>query len=274
MPPLLWNYARRSLGALVGIQFCGHFKSWSDAVKASSGYEEEGILNKAVEAVRKVRNGEMAFERDGVPFPEMQHNFPLLWALTRAAASHGRLHILDFGGALGSSYYQSRQLLRPCSALKWAIVEQPSHVVAGNKEFANSELGFYDSIESAFEKNDYDVLLLSGVIQYLPDPLNFLSQVLDRGISTIIVDRTPFMENGISRLTVQYVPRTIYRASYPAWFLSEKEVLSKFEKQYETIASWPALDKHDPQGGRAAYKGFLFELRNGSKPSVRDIRNP
>jgi hypothetical protein len=27
------------------------------------------------------------------------------------------------------------------------------------------------------------------------------------------------------------------------------------------MATWPALDKHHPEGGRAEYKGFLFELR-------------
>jgi len=260
-PPILWKYARRSLGPLTEIQFCGNFKSWSEAAKVSSGYDEQGILNKTIEAVRKVTNGQMAFERDGVPFHEMQHNFPLVWALMRAAGSYGRLHVLDFGGALGSSYYQSRQLLSSCSSLKWAVVEQPSHVAAGNKEFATSELAFYESIESACKENDYDVLLLSGVIQYLPDPLSFLSHVLDRRIPSIIVDRTPFIANGMSRLTVQHVPKRIYRACYPAWFLSEKDFIAKFVRQYERIATWPALDKHNPKGGRAEYKGFLFEFR-------------
>ena len=266
MPPRLWDIARSSLGPLTQIQFRGNFKTWAEAVDASSGYDGERILNSTIEAVRKVITGEMAFERDGVPFREMQHNVPLVQALMRAAVHHGRLHVLDFGGALGSSYHQSRQLLSACAAVKWAIVEQPSHVAAGNTEFANAELAFYESIDAAFKANDYDVLLLSGVIQYLRDPIEFLSQVLDRRIPSIIIDRTPFMVNGVARLTVQTVPRRIYRASYPAWFLSEKDFLATFETRYEQIATWPALDKHHPRGGRAEYKGFLFELRNESKP--------
>jgi putative methyltransferase (TIGR04325 family) len=244
------------------IQFSGHFSSWDEAARVSLGYDQEGILTTTIEAVRKVINGEMAFERDSVPFPEMQYHFPLLWALMRTTARRQRLHVLDFGGALGSSYFQSRHLLDTCQVLKWAIVEQPSHVNVGSKEFANSELSFYRSIECACEDNEYDVLLLSGVIQYLPDPLAFLSHVLDRRIPSIIVDRTPFMTNGIARLTVQHVPKRIYPASYPAWFLSENEFLATFAGQYERLATWPALDKHNPQGGRAEYKGFLFELRS------------
>lgn len=263
MPRVVWNYVCRPLSELLGkqIRFVGHYNSWQEAEAVSSGYEAAVILDKAIIASRKVRRGEIAFERDGVPFREMQHNFPLVWALMKAAATYGRLHVLDFGGALGSSYFQSRQILGSCPSLKWAIVEQASHVIAGNKEFANPELAFYGSIESACKENEYDVLLLSSVIQYLPDPLGFLSHVLERRIPFIFVDRTPFMVNGISRLTVQRVPKRIYRACYPAWFLSEKDFIAKFVGQYETVATWPALDRHHPEGGRAEYKGFLFELR-------------
>jgi putative methyltransferase (TIGR04325 family) len=265
IPDSLVHYARSSFGLFVNrIQFMGDFKSWSEADKEAAGYDQKHILDKTLEAVRKVINGEMAFERDGVPFPRMQYNFPLLSALMRIAERHGRLHVLDFGGSLGSTYFQSRGRLNSCPDLRWAVVEQASHVAVGNKEFANEELSFYDSIESACKDNEYDVLLLSGVLQYLPDPLTFLSSIVGRRIPAIIIDRTPFMVNGVARLTVQHVPKRIYSASYPAWFFSEHEFLAKFETQYENIATWSALDKHHPQGGRAEYKGFLFELRKAS----------
>ncbi len=262
IPDRLAYYARSSFGPFAErIQFRGDFKSWAEADKESAGYDEKHILEQTIAAVRKVINGEMAFERDGVPFPRMQYNCPLVSALLRIAGRHGRLHVLDFGGSLGSTYFQSRGVLNSCSDIRWAIVEQASHVAAGNKEFANDELAFYHSIASACHDHKYDVLILSGVLQYLPDPSAFVSSILGRRIPAIIIDRTPFMVNGVARLTVQHVPKKIYPASYPAWFLSEHELLQHFEAQYEIIATWPALDKHHPQGGRAEYKGFLFELR-------------
>jgi len=191
----------------------------------------------------------------------MEYNFPLAWALMRAAARNGRLHVLDFGGALGSTYFQSNTLVNATPHLKWAIVEQPAHVEAGSKEFGNEELSFYRTIEDACKSDEFDVLLLSGVLQCLPDPFGFIDSVVERRISSVILDRTPFMTNGITRLTVQHVPASIYPASYPAWFFSENELLAKFEKHYDRIATWPALDKHHPEGGRAEYKGFLFELK-------------
>jgi len=268
LPRFLWDHACRPLGEILGkhIRFVGHYDSWEEAKAASTGYEDKVILEKSIDATRKVRKGEVAFERDGLTFCEMEPNFPVLWALTRVAARHGRLHVLDFGGALGTSYFQSRAFINSCRDLKWAIVEQPAHVAAGSKEFGNSELSFYGTIASACRENEYDVLLLSSVIQYLPDPLGFLSDVIRLRIPSIILDRTPFMANGTSRLTVQHLPEWIYSASYPAWFLSENDVLANFGSEYDKIATWTALDKHHPQGGRADYKGFLFELRNPSKP--------
>jgi putative methyltransferase (TIGR04325 family) len=264
-PPIVWQRVRRILSGIRGgqIRFVGNFRSWAEAQAASTsnGYSTELILDRTIEAIRRVKNGEAAFERDSVTFQELEYHFPLAWALMRAAARHGRLHVLDFGGALGSTYSQSRPLLDSTPSLKWAIVEQLGHVEAGKKEFTNQELSFHRTVEEACRYQQCDVLLLSGVLQCLPDPLGFLDSVLNLGIPSVILDRTPFMLNGIPRLTVQHVPDWIYPASYPAWFLSGHEVMAKFAKRYDKIASWPALDKHHPEGGSAEYKGFLFEMK-------------
>jgi putative methyltransferase (TIGR04325 family) len=38
--------------------------------------------------------------------------------------SQNKLSILDFGGALGSSYFQNRNILKNKLNFKWGIVEQ------------------------------------------------------------------------------------------------------------------------------------------------------
>jgi len=261
-PRLLDKMSRASLfGNTYGIRFCGDYNSWAQAAAASTGYGAQEILDRTFEAAQKVKSGDAAFERDGVTFDEREYNFPLVWALMRSAVRHGRLHVLDFGGSLGSVYFQSRHLIEPLRSLKWAIIEQPSHVEVGKREFSNEELSFHCTIEEACKNERFDVLLLSGVLQCLPDPMGFLDSVLGRRIPSVVLDRTPFMTNGTTRLTIQHVPEWIYSASYPSWFFSEKELLGEIVKQYDEIAEWPALDRHHPQGGRAEYRGFLFELR-------------
>src|SRR5262249_10178309 len=113
VPPLLWRGARKVVSCMTGrdIRFIEGFESWKQAEAASKGYGAENILAHTVESARKVKNGDAAFERDGVAFAKMEHHFPLAWALMRATAITGRLHVLDFGGGLGSTYYQLRNLL-------------------------------------------------------------------------------------------------------------------------------------------------------------------
>jgi putative methyltransferase (TIGR04325 family) len=234
-------------------------------MSASEGYSACTILDRAVQATRKVKDGQAAFERDGIVFPMMEANLSLVGALKRAAARYGRWHVLDFGGALGSTYFQSREYASASVPVKWAIVEQPAHVEAGMREFASEELSFYRTIDEACSDAAYEVLLLSGVIQYLPDPHDFLDMVLKRQFPFVIIDRVPLMINGTTRLTVQHVPKRIYPASYPSWFFSERDILRRFKQSYERVSVWPALDRHHPEGGRAEYKGFLFELRNELK---------
>jgi len=259
VPAFLLDHLRQLTGTK--IRFAGDFKSWTDAEGVSTGYSSKEILEQTIKAVRRVRDGKAAFERDGVAFQAMERNSPLAWALKRVADRHGRLHIIDFGGSLGSTYHQMCATRASLVDVKWAIIEQPAHVDAGTREFANAELSFHTTIEEACMTDQFEVLLLSGVLQCLRDPFSFLHSVLDWKIPAIILDRTPFIIDGTTRLTVQHVPKRIYPASYPAWFFCEKQVLSKFANHYNQVATWPALDKHHPEGGRAHYKGFLFELK-------------
>src|SRR5215470_7799412 len=102
-PRMLEKMSRAPLfGNTYGIRFCGDYNSWAQAAADSTGYGTQEILDRTFEAAQKVKSGKAVFERDGVAFDEMEYNFPLVWALMRSAARHGRLHILDFGGSLGS----------------------------------------------------------------------------------------------------------------------------------------------------------------------------
>lgn len=265
-PPVLWRGMRTARTAAPakadGIVFRGDYSSWDEAEKASTRYDAPEILEKTRAAMLKMRNGEAVAERDSVVFDKAEYSFPLLAGLLRATAGFGRLSVLDFGGALGSTYFQNRTFLSAVKELRWSVVEQPAHVACGRAEFTSNELCFYPTIDECLSVERPDVLLLSGVVQYLPNPYDFLLDVLRHGFSYVIVDRTAFMRNGTARLTVQHVPEWIYRASYPAWFLSEQRFIECFEPRYKLIASFPALDATQPEGGEADYKGFIFELNH------------
>jgi putative methyltransferase (TIGR04325 family) len=244
------------------IVFTGDYISWDDATRSSTGYDAGVILEKTCAALLKVKNGEAVYERDSVLFDKIQHSFPVLAGLLRAAQAHdGRLCVVDFGGALGSSYFQCRGFLQAVQQFEWLVVEQSAHIACGRKNFESDQLRFYNTIEECKAGHHPNALLLSSVLQYLPNPYDVLQKLLSHGISHVIIDRTAFLVSSRERLTVQHVPDSIYPASYPAWFFSEKKFTAAIEfAGYNLVADFlGTVDDYSPEGEKGYYKGFIFE---------------
>ncbi len=255
VPPGLHWLLRRNV-------FRGDFANWSDAVAASEGYDAGLILEKVRAALLKVKNGEAVYERDSALFDEVKYAWPLLTALLWIASQNGnRLNLIDYGGSLGSSYFQNRGFLSHMNELHWNIIEQPSFVECGMRDFEDDNLHFFHTIDECQARYCCDAILLSSVLPYLEQPHAALETVLQQGFEYIIIDRTPiFLMGDRDRLTVQQVPDSIYRASYPAWFFGRTKLLQHFEKKYEKIAEFDALAGPIRVGQTVAFdKGFVFK---------------
>ena len=229
----------RNAGATSRLEFEGDYLSWAEASAKAGGYSEAGILDKCAQSLFKVKNGEAVHERDSVLFDRIEYSWPLLSGLLRAAIGNkGELHVLDFGGSLGSTYFQNRVFLRGIPVC-WSIVEQEGFVSRGRELFQDERLRFFYTMEEAV-KNDprINVCVISSTLPYLPDPYAFVSQLIKFRFEYIIVDRTYFIDGDRDRLVIQHVPETIYDAHYPAWFFSEKRLLESFGPEYEILADF------------------------------------
>lgn len=236
--------------------FSGDYKSWQEVEKLSEGYSSSDILEKTLESTLKVKNGEAVFERDSFIFDKIQYSWALLACLFKVAAEHkNELNVLDFGGALGSHYFQNKEFLKPIKIKKWTVVEQEHYVNAGNEKIADGVLNFVNSIDKV---KDANVLILSSVLQYLPDPYEWLEKLINKGTDYIIIDRTAFSLENRDRLTLQVVPPSIYDAKYPAWFLDEKKFLSAFAGKYDLVTDFDVtIDRVDEIP--SIYKGYFFK---------------
>lgn len=248
------------------ITFTGDYACWADAQRDSAGYDSAVILQKTRDALLKVKRGEAAFERDSIVFQTMEHEFALLAALLRAAVEKGgSLNVLDFGGALGSSYFQCRKFLSILPHLRWSVVEQSAHVACGRAEFSNDELYFYETVELCLENETPDLLLLSGVLQYLRKPHKTLARLLSHRIPHVFIDRTTvFLDDTADRLTVQTVPEWIYPASYPCWMLNYNGLLQLCTGEYQVVAEFPAhadVSIRFENGSVAVYRGLLLHSK-------------
>ncbi|MCX6239062.1 MAG: methyltransferase, TIGR04325 family [Bacteroidia bacterium] len=229
----------------------GNYDTWAAAMAQCTGYDSDVIFEKCKNALLKVKNGEAVYERDSVLFDEIEYSFPLLSGLMWIAAqNNGKLNIIDFGGSLGSSYFQNRLFLKDLKEVNWNIVEQPKFVEIGKKEFETNELNFFYTIEECLELHKSNTILLSGVIQYLENPFEF-----------IIIDRTAFVFNGNDVLTIQKVPSEIYDATYPAWLFNKELFLSLLLKKYCLLTEFNTHIGFIINTGSvsANYKGFIFK---------------
>ena len=246
------------------VTYTGDYRSFAEARACSTGYEASAILERTKVALHKVVSGEAAFERDSVTFAKLELQWPLLAILLRAAAEHqGRLSVLDFGGSLGSTYFLCRGFLKNLPQLEWSIVEQPAHVACGLQEFANAQLKFYPSIQACRQERQSTVLLLSSVLQYLPEPWTFLREAARHDFEWIVLDRTSFIDADRDRLTVETVPPRIYPASYPAWFFSRPRLSQNLPTGWEIVTEFDALDRQLLDGVELTFKGFALRRTAG-----------
>lgn len=241
----------------------GNYKTWQEVKRECDGYDTDNILNKVKESVLKVRNGEAVYERDSVLFDEVQYSLELIEAFKNSIKDN-QLHVVDFGGSLGSTYFQHKELFKDIKDLKWAVVEQKHFVEYGKNDIAINHLTFHFTIDEALQNLKPHVLLASSVIPYFEKPYVLIQQLLKYNFKYIIIDRTAFIDDNEERITKQIVPEFIYKASYPAWFLNEEKFLKAFSNQYELLRCFPSAFDADgilEDGKRVYRKGFYFRKK-------------
>lgn len=260
IPPIVWRIYRR---LILHEGYYGNFPGWDQARNSSTGYVTDLILQRVRDALLKVKSGEAVYERDSVLFEKVRYSWPLLAGLLWIASRSGnRLNIIDFGGSLGSSYFQNRMMLEHLQELSWNVVEQENFVQCGREYFEDQTLKFYYTIDECIEAVHPRVLLLSSVLPYLEYPYELLARILSEKFAYIIIDRTPTLEGWRDRLTVQRVPVEIYKASYPAWILGRDKLLSLFESDYDLVSQFDALAGSIFLGDATAHdEGFIFRLK-------------
>jgi len=262
LPPILVRWLSQVRGG--GIRFEGDFDTWAEANSHCTGYDAEEIVAKVLASTLKVKNGEAESERDSVLFDQIEYAWSVLAGLMWAAArSGGGLTVLDFGGSLGSSYFQNRKFLQSLPNVRWCVVEQAHFVQAGRDYIQDTQLRFYKTIEECLSENQPNVILLSGVLQYLESPADLIGELNKVGALCLVVDRTPFSSQAKDKLVVQKVPASIYSASYPFRIFSLYEFEKLLARDWVIVASNLSLDGHvrTTSNFDFSFQGFLLEAQ-------------
>jgi putative methyltransferase (TIGR04325 family) len=259
LPPILFTLLR--LRPTPVVSFTGDYPSWSAAAIASRGYNSPLILDKVRTSALSVKRGEATFERDSVTFHHPEIRWPLLACIFHAAlqSDAATFHVIDFGGSLGSTYFQHRTALAGITHLMWSIIEQPHYVLCGQQDFSDDVLQFFDDIRDAEKRRSaITLVLLSGVLQYIEDPGLIIDIAKNLGAKYLLLDRTPVIDGAHDRITVQHVTEPIYDAEYPHRFFSRDRLLSSIiSRGYNILYEFRADDKTEND---AKYIGLLCEM--------------
>jgi len=261
LPPIIYNMIKKLKPYRYG--WSGDYANWRDAIDHADGYESDEILKRVKESLLKVKNGEAIYERDSVIFDEIQYSWQLLSGLMFASAMMREpISVVDFGGSLGSTYYQNRAFLDHFDQISWSIVEQKNFVDVGREEFEDGRLKFFYTIEECWDSEKPNILLFSSLLQYINRPYELLDSILRYNFEYILIDRTPFSLDKRDKIKLQTVPPSIYKGSYPCWFFDEDKFLKYFEKKgYTLIESFKA---NDGVIDGAVFRGMIWR-RDDSK---------
>jgi putative methyltransferase (TIGR04325 family) len=253
VPPALLNLLRGQT-----LSFAGDYTSWDAANLHASGYEAEEILRRVATATRKVVAGEAVYERDSVLFDHVEYAWPLLASLLQVALESKSLRVIDFGGSLGSTWWQNRRYLERLDIqLAWRVVEQEHFVAVGSREFSSRVLSFHRTISDASE-GGADVVLCSSSLCYVRDPIALMDEIDAAPCRYLIIDRLPMVPGDRDRIALQKVTRPIYDASYPVRIFAENNLLGKILGRWRLIERWICDLQPDPN---TTSHGFFMEKR-------------
>ena len=217
------------------VNWCeGPYLNWNEAKLNSSGYSDNNIFEKVYNSSKLVKLKLIPYERDSVLFMKSFYNYSIVNIFNSVGAKKNKLSILDFGGSLGSSYYQNLDAIKKSININWGIVEQEKFVTIGNKEFSDQNLSFFYNIDDCIKSICPNIALFGSSIQYIENSNEILSLITKSiDIKYLIFDRTPFNSGNKDIIVVQHVPKKIYKADYPMKILSLDKFIKDISQDWE-----------------------------------------
>jgi len=216
--------------------YSGPYKTWILAKTKSIGYNDKNIISKVRKSALIAKNYKSKFEIDSLLFSKPYRNNKLKKIIIDLGKKKKLIKIIDYGGALASTYYRYRSLFSSKQNIKWSIIEQKAFVEIGKKEFEDKSLNFYHNLNELI-KNDneqIDIFLLSSSLQYIRNYKKIINKINKLNINYLIILKTPMKLSQIDSIYVEKVPEQIYGSSYVSWVFS-KEKLINFFPNYKLI---------------------------------------
>jgi putative methyltransferase (TIGR04325 family) len=184
-------------------------------------------------------------------------DYAVLFWLSRVASEIDS--VFDIGGHKGELFYGFREALPTLGALRWLVHDLPSTTQAGRalaEARGASGLGFTNHLGDG---NGCDVVIASGVLQYLERSLSSILQSWDRAPRYVIVNNTPMFEGNdyvtLQNTGISYNPYRVFNRARLIGSLEQTGYVLRDHWLTERSVVVPLR----PDLSVDAYQGFFME---------------
>jgi putative methyltransferase (TIGR04325 family) len=247
------------LNLIFNRKFKGKYSSFAQAALDSSGYNDNVILDRVTNITEMRKNRLIISERDGFILHNIEIPIQIKSFIQSLLFSNRPLQVLDFGGGLGSWYFDFVDIFGKSSVAKWLIIEQENFVKSGSKNFEDGTLNFNEYAAFDLIPQKFDFVVFSSVIQYLENPYEVLSEIYTIDVPYLIINRTPFWIGEFDRCAIQR--NKSFGESYPSWILSEPGFKKFIHTKWEILDEFYSSDNQHLLSGlhRVRYKSFILK---------------
>lgn len=233
--------------------FHGVYRDYSEAERAAKRLRPVGWSDPAIADLLVSTKPYCESDTSG----EFQPSFyPVFFWISRLLPENGQ--VVDLGGAGGIAYELARRYKIFPDGARWHVIDVPEMIERGAFRHAADEgrsITFGSNLAGAPAA---DILLTTGAIQYMTDPLGQENLGILDGISNlprnIIVNKVPLTKNE-SFVTIQNLVET----ASPYNVFNSDAFFQSFERHgYEVVDRWivPELDVSIPFHSKHAIEHF------------------
>jgi putative methyltransferase (TIGR04325 family) len=253
LPPQIKIFVRASLSRIVGFS---PVSSWAEGVKKSSGYD---TANTAVPIVANTKK--MLLDLPGISHASsrfQQIATAMMFCLAETRSNESRPYrILDVGGG-GGDYYFYFQRFIPGLQFNWTVLETKTFAQAFENR-TNEQISWIDTVDDL--KPDYDIVLMSGVLQYIED-WNYMLGKAASVSNFVILNRLPLRQGRDDRVALQRNRYGKTRNSYPAHFFSESKFLAVIRNLGRIEMQWNVPEDQAVFRWRTSfYQGLILRVK-------------
>ena len=209
-------------------------KNWESAVSRSSGYQSPQTINtiEGSDPVIKKTTTQLNF----LGSRYLQVASAILSGLNpEKLKSETTIRVLDIGGGFGEYFFLLQQNL-PNLKFEWLILETPAlRELAKSKHADSSGISWTDALNDSSQT--FDIVLLSGVIQYVEKPFELIETSMQKA-PLLIFNRLPLSTNPHNLVCIQRPGLLETKGSYPVHILSERLFMSYLLARGHIMSRW------------------------------------